>query len=178
MNILVCLLVSCICYWRLRNMYYNNIELQFRYKMYKLRDLLRLMVIEKKIDEDESLFDYLDTSLSIAIEKVTSLHLLVVFFLAKKHYKQPDFISFSTSLQTKLKENKYAKEIYDEYGAIMIWYFLRKHFIIKFCVIGLGVLLMGVNFFKNKKIEIQQSVEDLRIYPETSTVQTYFAGKI
>lgn len=163
-----------VIYWKARNMYYNHLELQFRHKLQALRDQLRVMVIEGKIKQDDILFEYIDTSISKAIKKVATMHLLVVLVLSIKHRNNREFLSFNKRIQERLKTNSNAAQIYKEYGSIIIWFFFKKHFIIKSILFVFGVLLAGLDTFTSKRAAIQEGIENFRVYPETSTVSKYF----
>jgi hypothetical protein len=163
-----------VVYWKARNMYYNHLELQFRYKLQSLRDQLRAMVLDNRMNQDDILFEYIDTSISKAMRKVASMHLLIVFILSIKHHKNKEFLTFNKRIQERLKTNPNAAHIYKEYGSIIIWFFFKKHFIIKSVLFVFGILLASLDTFTSKRAAIQEVIENFRVYPETSTVRKYF----
>ncbi len=163
-----------VVYWKARNMYYNHLELQFRYKLQALRDQLRELVIENKIKRDDILFEYIDTSISKAMKKVASMHLLIVLVLSIKHQKNKTFLSFNKRIQEQLKTNPDSERIYKEYGSIILWFFFKKHFIVKSILFVFGLFLAGLEAFTSKRAAIQEGIENFRVYPETSTVSKYF----
>lgn len=174
MNTLICILILSICYWRIRNLYYNRIELQFRYDLYKLRDKLRMYAIDNKINANDWIFDYLDSSICKAIKRVTSLNVFLIVWISIKNNNVVAIKEFSKKLQFGLDRNEYLKEVYDEYGFLIFNYFQKKHYLVKLFMYVLGSIILSIQFFKNKFNKVNNMIGNLRIYPETSTGQKFY----
>jgi hypothetical protein len=175
MNTLIIFLIAGIAYWRIRNLYYKSLALKYKHKLYALRDKTRRYAIEKKISPNSKFFDYLDTSICVTIKELDYLNLLTVLLLSRRHRNDKKVKEFGRALEHITEQNKYAKELFAEYGVILVDYVGKKHYIIRFCLKSTLSLLYRILNAKKQVGEISDRIQSLRTYPETSSASLLVA---
>ncbi|CAN5393189.1 hypothetical protein BH09BAC5_BH09BAC5_23870 [soil metagenome] len=169
MNTLIIFLIAGIAYWRIRNLYYKSLALEYKHMLYALRDKTRRYAIEKKISPNDKFFNYLDTSICVTIKELDYLNLLTAVILSRKHKDDVRIKEFGKAIKHITQQNEYAKELFAEYGTILVEYVSKKHYIIKWCLKSILNLLFKVIRAKKHIGEISETVQSLRVYPETSS---------
>lgn len=175
METLIIILIISIGYWKIRNSYYNYLDLEFQLDLYRLRDRLRTEAIEGKIKANDWFFDYMDSSICKTIEEVSSLNIFSIILLYLKNRKNERIISFRRKVNESLNKNQDAKKLYAEYGLITLNYIIKKHYIIKIIVYLLHNIIESVSFLSKGVKSAYSMVEGVRSYPETSTVSQYLS---
>ena len=156
-------------YWLSRNLYYDRLETEYSYKYYKLRDKLRRLAIEGKVDKNDWGFDYLDLSLSKTVNKIGSINLFVSVFLTLKHRKDEKYIQFCRNVAKKMKENELFNEIFVEYGKLSSQYVIGRHFWLRFIFrLTLSTTIGSMKVYQKFKQFLDKSSINVRTLPETS----------
>jgi hypothetical protein len=136
---------------------------------YRLRDKLRMQAIEGKIDSESWAFDYVDSSICTTISKSEILNLFTVTMLYARHHRDAKVLNFNKKLLAELNKSENLKQIYAEYGAVIVQFIFKKHYISKFVAIILGSIVFGVQRLT------KEMIKEVRVYPETS-ISYHFAG--
>ncbi len=170
-NTLLIILVILLVYWRMRNLYYNSLALEYQYKLYRLRDKVRLYAIDKKIKHHDIFFDYMDKSICVTVKELPNFNLLGIFFLYSKHKNEEKAGSFKKMIDGSIK-NEFAKEVFEEYGKIISMYMSKRHYIIKFTLISLLRIFQGYRGMKKSVSITTDAIQSIRFYPETSAAYT------
>jgi len=170
MNTLVIICLIIILYWRARNLYYRRLTLEYRFKLYKLRDKLRWLAINEKIDKNNWVFDYMDTSISKTISIMDNMNLVFLLVIAIKNRNRKELVEFNKSVNVVVDKNKYLSEIFFEYGNLNIEFLMKKHYWITLIIGSIGASVGAFNWAKNK---FEFSALSIRVYPETSTSNSF-----
>ncbi len=153
--------VSILLLWAItRKMYLALVSRRFRYKIFELRDRLRRLAIEEKVDKDSWVFEYYDKSFSKTITDYYYLTAFRLFGSAVKMKGDKEFEEFSVKLESELEKNHDVKKIVDEYYSAVANYVFNQHnismkfFIIPILspIIGMHNLGRGFNAWSNKAI--------------------------
>lgn len=175
MNTLILVLVFAAAYWRLRNLFYNWLTLKYKYRLYALRDKTRRYAIEKKINQHDRFFDYLDTTICVSINSLSFLNIVTVVILFNRHKDQSDIIEISEMIGSATEKNKYAKELYDEYNSILNGFILSKHYMIKYLIFFMFNFVFQILKIKLKFNTFKRNaINSLSVYPETSTAGQFY----
>jgi hypothetical protein len=140
------------------------IALKYNYKIYSLRDKLRMAVIDGKIKKSNWVFNYLDRSMSKLISNLSTLTIYSAMLLLIMHKNDKRITEVSNNIRKEVEKNVYLKEIFDEYSSIILEYLKEKH-----C----REVWAAKSFLKilHKTIKIQKTVIELSklsTLPETS----------
>jgi len=138
-----------------------------QYRLYDLRDQLRELAIDEKIDKQSWQFKYLDGSISKTVHELQYINIFATLFLVKRYNKDTNFGVYKLFIGKSMSDNAYTQFIYDEYGEIIFNYVISKHFIL------LGIVLclaMAIRQVENIKEKLKKSIGYFRIIPETSKV--------
>jgi len=147
---------------RQRNSY---LSLKYRYKIYALRDKLRGVLIDDKINKNDWVFDYFDSSFSKLVNQLDMLTIYKAILLYLLNRNNKVVKTFSENLSSNLKRSNTLTEIYVEYGNILLDFFVEKH------STSAKILVSTVStfgFLNRVKKGIKNYILDLRYLPETS----------
>lgn len=169
MNILICICLVIVVYWRARNMYYKRLTREYQFKLYKLRDELRTLAIDGKIDSKYWMFNYIDTSISKTISVMDNMNLFFLFLVAKKNNKNNKIESFKSAVTVELQKNSCLNDIYIQYGNLNVDFLIKKHYWLMFSMKCVYTILLSLKFIKSIHNKIVDNALSLRVYPETST---------
>ncbi len=159
-----------IVYKKLNNRFQEE---KFRFKLHRLRNDLRNLGIEKKIDVNSNEFDFLDFSISKSIQQSYSISLFYLMALDLKHrtgIAKEDLDSYKKTyaqLLHNINRDSYLKEIEIKRNAILKEYITNQNKVTLFFVIYVIVLLFSIKWIKSKVKEIISSINYL---PETSGI--------
>lgn len=173
LNALLVVLVILLVYWRIRNLYYNSLALEYQFKLFKLRDKLRHYSIDKKINSKEVFFDYLDTSICVTVKELPNLNIFGIIYLNWKHKGEHLPEQFKKMTNDGM-QNEFSKEIFNEYGKIIFEYIKKRHYLIHLFSICIASVFYGVKFIRNAVNDTTKAIEDVRIFPETSASYRMF----
>jgi hypothetical protein len=171
MTTLIITLISLLMYWRIRNLYYETVGIEHRHDLYSLRDKLRRLVIDNKIDKSDPAFYYLDNSISKTIKKIHCINLYSIIIFNRIN-KDNEFLKQNRKkVNHIINRNKHSKEIYQEYGIIVLNFILKKHYILKLCtILGFGAVLNSIKIIQSIKEYIKSVSLTIRELPETSNI--------
>lgn len=127
-NILFILFLIGILYWHVKLLFLKNQTLRYKYKLYKLRDELRMLAIEKKVSVDSIGFVYLDSSISGILEHLDSFNVFAIFITLNKK-RVPSVKNFITAIELEIEKTEHLSDIRMRYYTIIVSYILRKHFL-------------------------------------------------
>lgn len=174
MNILLVIAILLVFYWRVRSLYYYRLNLKYKYEFYRLRDKLRQYAIEGKIDSQNWMFSYLDTSISKTVANIERINFFTSILLYRKHKKDTIVNFFAKKVDDGVKKNPYFKEIFTEYGAITFNLVLRKHYWLHlnlklgiWSVMGLSKIVSHITNY------VKYTSQAIRVVPETSSMTSY-----
>ena len=170
MNTLVIICLIIVLYWRARNLYYKRLTLEYRFKLYRLRDQLRYFAIDGKIDKSNWVFNYMDTSISKTISIMDNMNLVFLIVIIIKNRNRKDLIEFNKSIETQVKLNKHLYDVYLEYGRLNIEFLMKKHYWIAFIAKSIG---RSINAFGKIRNKFEFFASSIRVYPETSTSNSF-----
>lgn len=155
-----------------RRHHHRLAEQQFRYEVYSLRDRLRRLAIEGKLDCNSRVFDFLDLSFSKAIKDHYYMTIFRLVALGKKHSKD---MRFKKAYEEVMKEitlnpNNELLEIKNQYEQVVLKYIISQHFVTIKCIEPLFAFFDTAAKSKRKFKEITKSVSYL---PETSATAKF-----
>lgn len=143
MNILFIVLIIVLIGWWTRNLYFRKLTALYKYKLYSLRDRLRLEFIREEIEKESETFDFLDYSISKSIQYIDCLNIYTIAYLSVKASKDQKFINFNEWVSKKLRDNIILSNYFKEFNQIT-YEFIKKRFVISFFSIKVIVLyIMG-----------------------------------
>lgn len=149
-----------------RKFHQSKANLKFKYDLYTLRDELRMMAYEEKIDNNSQIFDYFDYSLSKAISESHYITLFRVIALMFKHVHDEEF--HKSFKQLERETNKYPElvSIKKRYNCAIQDYILDQHFVSGYCfMLPLAKLIKGTSWVAR---QVNKLVAGVLVYPETS----------
>ena len=154
---------SLLLLWIFRNNRNREILLKYRYKLYKLRDNIR--EVEAKDPEIENViffYEYLEFSIVKLIDNlyIISIPTLIISYisskLSKRHSEENKKIKqLDLKLKIFLRKNKHNKKyekLFDEYGEILVDYFIDRHLLTLFSTLESVHIIIKVKNFLVRKI--------------------------
>ena len=155
-NLIIGLLVICflLAYWkRLNN---QNAKLRFEAELFQLRDKLRWLVIEKKLNSDSPLFELYDKTFSYSIR---DSYYFTIFFLnfvgTKRKRNSEDFKKFKKKIKFLSLDIPELNEIKNDYNKALKVYLIQQH-IVSFWIIT--TCLYPISFIKKKVNKVKEGV--------------------
>jgi hypothetical protein len=170
MNTFVLITIVGLLFWRLRNLYYNSLELEYEYKLFELRDKLRRAVIEEKLNANSLFFQYMDESLCRTITELSRLNLLTVLILSYRHRNKYASEEFQSSITEEINNNVIVKELYFEFGDLLLSYFHKRHRFLKGFIRVLSKIINLVNGSVELGKVLKNKVLSIRAYPEFTNI--------
>ena len=162
---LTCLVLAIVLKQRREMLVLKN-----QYRLFSLRDKLRMYVIEGKISKNSWAFDYLDSSISKIIKDLDSLSLGKVIALGIINRKNEQIANFHVHFMQEVKKNKEVGEIYAELGVIMAGFLVTKNIVSVAFAGGTILSIIGsVRELTRAKAWLKKITMQTREYPQTST---------
>lgn len=139
--------VTLLLLWALtRKLYLSFISRKFRYRIFELRDDLRRLAIDGKVDKDAWVFDYFDKSFS---KSIAEYYYITAFRLVGSSMRikgDEEFEKFSRKLDNELEKNEHVKELVEKYYSIVADYVFNKHSIsMKYFILPIFAPIVGMN---------------------------------
>ena len=132
MNIIIGLIVSLFLYILIRNFFLDNLKTETKFKCYKLRDKLRREAINGNIDATSSAFRFMDINLSTTIGEVEFLNIFYVLSMVRADRKTKVTQKEKDEIVKLIESNSIISEINSEYQKVIIFYLIRRHYILGF----------------------------------------------
>jgi hypothetical protein len=165
------LVLFLIAYWR--KMHNTFAEKKFKAELYQLRDELRFLAIQGKVDSKSVIFDYLDYTFSKTIKNSYQYTLFYIISLNFVHQKDKNTIELSEKLFKKINENPNLESITIRFLNIVRTYVRDQHFTTFVFLKFVLTPIMGVQTLMQKYKDINESALFL---PETSASGRYIIG--
>lgn len=157
-------IIFLLAFWRKMHQRYH--WLVFKYKVYALRDQLRTLAYQGKIDKESWIFEYYDNTFSKAIGKSYYITGFYVSMLAYKYKDDEEFIQLKRKISIETKSNPVLEELTDSFVLAVKKYIREQHFVSITCIIApILILLYGTQKVTQKFTE---SAANLLIWPDTS----------
>jgi hypothetical protein len=139
-----------------------------RFKLFELRDELRMAAIDETIPQNQW-FEYLDTTLTKAIDKLPRFTAWEAFALYVSHRHDPGLIAAVRHLDEALRqpENEGLQRFYNKFVFRLIEFLFERHIITSYTMLGVANVGIGVLTLRDRLVKI------LTAAPETSTLQEY-----
>jgi hypothetical protein len=154
-----------LMYNRIRIQRDKNVSLKYQYRLYALRDKLRMHVINGKIKKEYWLFNFFDNSICKMIGYLDGLTIYSAVFLILKHKNDECPAKMFEKVQKELSCNRYLSDLDKEYNNIISDYFSERHnILIPVVVFAFSTLNMLTKF----KSEGKKKVVNIKLLPETS----------
>lgn len=146
-----------LCIWRKHNHKFQ--EEKFRFKLYQLRDKLRLHAINGDLNINELSFKYLDSALSRTIANMYYITFPVMFFI-HKHNEDTEFYKHYGPLLNIVNNNPLTKAIYDEFKFELKDYLSKQHVVTSYLIrISLIIPILAYVGFRDLKNWFNQRSE-------------------
>lgn len=142
----------------------ERLKLELRFQLFALRDELRLAVINGEAP-DNKWFEYLDTTLTKAIDHIQEINLWEALALLSIYKKDKSVLHAQAGLLSALqeRENEKISEVYYKLLKTLAGFIMERHAILKAFVVGSVIIARTVN--KLAKV--------VTTAPETSTLLEY-----
>lgn len=119
----------------------TNVQNRFQYKLQNLRDELKMLVINKKIEKHNPLFIHLDNIISGSNAKRLNLY-MIIFILFFKKSQTEAAKQTSAALERKYMNTAALVKIYQQHKSLIFDYIKERNFPFYFCII-IGYLLVN-----------------------------------
>jgi hypothetical protein len=115
-----------ILFYQLRRNHIKSKQLEYKYKFYKLRDRLRMLALEGKVNPNDWAFQYLDSSICRTVANLKDISFFSAIYYSKQHKDDEARQSFRSNLAGSLNKNKELAKIHQEYGALIMMYIIKS----------------------------------------------------
>src|SRR5690348_12729226 len=88
MNTIAYIIIIATAYWYLRLLYNRYITAKYSFKLYRVRDKLRMLAAEGKIDPNEKIFDYMDQTISKTVKYLPFINIFIIKWRTKNVKEQ------------------------------------------------------------------------------------------
>lgn len=143
-----------------------------RFKLFALRDELRMAAIENTVPQNKW-FEYLDTTLTKAIDKLPRFTAWEALALYVSHRRDPSISKALRYLDEALEqsENRRLAHFYNMFVLCLIEFLFERHIATSYTMLAIAQVASRVMTLRDRLVTI------LTAAPETSTLQQYaFAG--
>ena len=124
---LICVTLFILSVWR--RFHHQLAEKKFKYRMFALRDRLRRMAIEEKIDCNHWYFRYMDRSFSHSIRDAYFLTLFRILWAGSKMKYEKSFVDFMRKLRVAEEEHPEVRQLLVQYQRDLHEYLVDQHYI-------------------------------------------------
>lgn len=135
MNTIIVLFLIGLLYWRVRYLYLTNLYVEYSHKLYKLRDKLRMEIIQGNINKDSLGFRRLDFIISTFTYEIKNIN-ITVFIIFHKWLPahNPEKLRMLAAFNKELEENEALRNIKNEMMEIQLSYVSRKSLLFHCCM--------------------------------------------
>lgn len=143
----------------------GTLAMEYRYRLYALRDRLRMRLIDGQIGKRSWAFDYLDSSLSVVIDKLSALSMYRAVLAAVMYHSDPRVAALRANLEIAFNQYPALRETYSEYGDLLLEYFAHRH------ALTVGLLAQAAKSVRSLArvyLQAKQLLLDLRVTPDGS----------
>jgi hypothetical protein len=157
-----------IVYRKLNNRYQETL---FKNRLYELRDELRLLALDKKVNVKSTAFDYMDFSITTATSKSYYFTLFYIFINELKHQKAKkdieEYREIYNNLNREISANSYLSEINKRRNIATYQYIIGQNKITFYIFDKIFQLIFGI---KKIKSYIKNTIDSQNFLPETSGI--------
>ncbi len=149
----------------LRRAHHSQSELVFRHEVFTLRDKLRLLAIQGKIDKNDWPFEYFDYTFSKAVRDSYFITFLRLAILSHLHEKDERVTMAKKEIDAACSVNPHLDKLYSEYINAVVNHIRRQH------KISEGIYECCQYIFGNMKIikeYVVRQFKDIFFFPEIS----------
>lgn len=129
LSVLALLIGILILFLAWRRMHQRAAQERFEYRIYALRDRLRRLVIDGKLNCNSELFQYYDATFSKIIEESYYLTFFYILLLKIAHYDDETIKEVLAEIEKKCQDYPQMQEIREEYLAAARAYLVEQHMI-------------------------------------------------
>jgi hypothetical protein len=171
MNTLFLIVIILAIGWWIRNLHFHRVIKRYKFKLYALRDKLRMQLINGKVNENSPAFDFMEYSVSKSIQYLDCLNIYTLIFLSMKVRKEDDFIKFEREISKELKNDEALNGYFNELNSL-IYEFLKKRFVVTHYIVHvLRLYIIGSNAIVQSIMSSLQSMAIMmRRVPEEKPV--------
>lgn len=143
----------------------------FREKMFELRDRLRMLAIEKKVNKRSKEFDYIDFSISKNIEESYFLTMFYIISIENR-YKTSELDAYKETfdkIHANINNNEYLRDIFKEKNRITKEYVLGQIPVLVFIIKKSARLISQM---AKLKALIKKRLSEINYFPELSAIKS------
>lgn len=147
------LLIVLLLYWRWRNLYYTRLSLRYRYRLFALRDKLRVMLAKEEDHMDDLTFQLLDASLSSTIQHLDRFNFWT-YAIVRSFKPLTQDRNAVIALHRHITSHEDSRMIIAEHQRIIRDYFYQKHYFITALALALrksGLMMDGLKKWLRKQ---------------------------
>ena len=167
MNIIAAISIFLVVLIFLRKLQQKKSELIYKYRLYFLRDKLRMLAIDEKASQRDWFYSYLDKSLTLHLEKRRYTTLFYLFALNIKHSGEKNIILLKERVIEESEKHLELKNILDDFQDAHIKYILDQHKITFFAIIRPALVPITLI------AKLTSSIREALYYPEVTPTQEY-----
>lgn len=123
---LMTIIASVVVYGCFRRMMQQNVSLKYQYRLFELRDRLRMLAIEEQVDERSEGFRFLDRIISTSVGEMDRISIWRLWGLALTHKSGPEEEVLCRALAS-VDESPVLRDIFEDFLHLMVSATLEKH---------------------------------------------------
>ena len=157
-------LVFFLFIWKRVHIHYQT--LIFKYKIYAVRDRLRLMAIKGEIDRNNWVFDYYDNTLSKVINESYYITLFRLCILFVKYRNFEPLQKLNIKLNEEIAKSEILRNIQKDFTEAVKEYVFEQHKItVKYILIPIIFPLIGLTV---ATVKLNSWINSITVFPDTS----------
>lgn len=178
-NLFSALIGFSVLYFSWRRFSHHYLELDFKFKLYELRDRVRNMIIDNTIEKDAWIFNYFDVTLSKIANESYFISLPFVILIDSNHEDDvKEMKKISSKLDYECKKTPELAKIREELHFAVNTYIFEQHkySFTHYLILAIDIFSsMKLGFFRKlqKKYAIEENTKNIFVYPETSAALAY-----
>lgn len=154
-----------------RRYHHSLAALKFKYKLYALRDRLRMLSVDGVVNCDDWVFDFMDRSLSKSISDSYHITLVRLILLNFAHSEDLELGRFNEKLERTFASNPEFEKIRTEYLLAVKEYVIDQHYVSVNIILKPGArVIFGAS---TAAFKLNSWLKGILVYPETSAYNSY-----
>jgi hypothetical protein len=154
----------------LRRFTHLYLERKFRYELYSIRDNLRLLAIENKIDSTTKIFDFYDLSISKLIDRSYYITLFYILYSATKNKKSNSEKVLFNYIVEETEKSPHLIKVQNEISKVVVCHIFDQHRVTLKVLSAILAPFLGAYYFTKKVKKLSESV----LYsPQTSAISSF-----
>ncbi len=133
MNLLLLLLIGVLIYRRGCYLHEKNVSLEFKNRIFSVRDRLRSYAIQGELKVEDLIFIRLEQLMTKLAEDSGKLNIYYfgIIYVLKNEPTEEDYAKYEENFLNPVMGNKYYKETYIDIRSYLFQMFYRKHFLLR-----------------------------------------------